>query len=123
MVLIAGFGVFFLVAVPPILLVADSWMTLAAGREVWERGLPSTDTLTVLGEGRTWTDQQWLAQLVTFAVHELGGHALLAVAACLSVTAAFALAVAGLGFTLVLAACVGWQSVSRGTNRRTQGVR
>jgi hypothetical protein len=120
-VLIAGFGVFFLVAVPPILLVADSWMTLAAGREVWEHGLPSTDTLTVLGEGRTWTDQQWLAQLVTFAVHELGGHALLAVAACLSVTAAFALAVAGarslgadaraigiLLFPVLLAAPWGW---------------
>lgn len=94
-VLLAGFGVFFLVSVPPILLVADSWMTLAAGREVWEHGLPSTDTLTVLGEGRTWTDQQWAAQLLAFGTHALGGAPLLAVAACLSVTAAFVLAAAG----------------------------
>ena len=120
-VLLAGFGVFFLVAVPPILLVADSWMTLVAGREVWEHGLPETDTLTVLGEGRTWTDQQWLAQLLTFGVHELGGHALLAIATCLSVTAAFALAAAGarslgadaraigiLLFPVLLAAPWGW---------------
>jgi hypothetical protein len=120
-VLLLGFGVFFLVAVPPILLVADSWMTLAVGREVWEHGLPSTDTLTVLGEGRTWTDQQWAAQLFAFGVYELGGHALLAVAACLSVTTAFALAAAGarslgadaraigiLLFPVLLAAPWGW---------------
>ena len=46
-----------------------------AGREVVENGLPHTEHLTVLGEGRTWTDQQWLAQVIFYAAHELAGHA------------------------------------------------
>jgi hypothetical protein len=40
---------------------------------VIETGLPHTEHLTVLGEGRTWTDQQWLAQIVFYAAHGLAG--------------------------------------------------
>jgi hypothetical protein len=84
-VLLAAFGVTFLVVFPPTLLVADTWLTLVAGREVAEHGLPTQDELTVLAAGREWTDQQWGAQLLAYAAHALGGHALLAI-----VTAAFA---------------------------------
>ena len=51
----------------------DTWLTLMAGREVVDHGLPHTEHITILGEGRTWTDQQWLAQLVFYAAHELAG--------------------------------------------------
>jgi len=57
----------------PSIVVGDTWLTLMAGREVVENGLPHTEHLTVLGEGRTWTDQQWLAQVVFYGAHGLAG--------------------------------------------------
>jgi hypothetical protein len=62
-----------LLALAPELLVADSWMTLAAGREIAEHGLPSHEVLTVVPLGREWTDQQWLAQAIFYGTHALGG--------------------------------------------------
>jgi hypothetical protein len=94
-VLLAAFGITFLTIFPPTLLVADSWMTLVAGREVVENGFPSRDELTVLGLGREWTDQQWGAQLIAYGAHALGGHSLLAVVAALFAVAAFAVAAVG----------------------------
>ncbi|MBA2643207.1 MAG: hypothetical protein H0U82_09800 [Actinobacteria bacterium] len=94
-VVLAAFGTVFLAVFPPQLLVADSWLTLVAGREVWEHGLPEHDELTVLGLGRTWTDQQWLAQLFFYGVHSAGGHAFLAVAGGAFVVTAFVLSAAG----------------------------
>ena len=44
-----------------------------AGREIVDHGLPRTEEITILGQGATWTDQQWLAQLVFYAAHELAG--------------------------------------------------
>src|SRR6185503_1493023 len=57
----------------PGLVVGDTWLTLMAGREVVEHGLPSTETITLLGQGATWTDQQWLAQVVFYGAHGLAG--------------------------------------------------
>jgi hypothetical protein len=94
-VLLAAFGIVFLTVFPPTLLVADSWLTLAAGREVVEHGLPTVDEITVLGLGRDWTDQQWGAQLLAYASHALGGYGLLAVVAALFAVGAFAIAAAG----------------------------
>jgi len=94
-VLLAGFGLIFLLIFPPALLVNDSWLNLMAGREVVQNGLPSRDELTVYGLGSTWTDQQWLAQLVIYGIHSLGGHALLSIATGASVVAAFSIAAAG----------------------------
>ena len=91
-VLFAAFGIVFLTVFPPTLLVADSWLTLVAGREVVEHGLPSVDELTVLGAGRSWTDQQWGAQLLAYGSHALGGHGLLAVVVALFAVGAFAIA-------------------------------
>ena len=81
-VLLAGFGLIFLLIFPPALVVNDSWLNLMAGREVVENGLPSRDEITVYGLGATWTDQQWLAQIFMYGVYSLGGFALLSVATC-----------------------------------------
>src|SRR5215470_5747184 len=67
-VLLAGFGLIFLLIFPPALIVNDSWLNLAAGREVVHHGLPHHDALTLYGLGATWTDQQWLAQVFMYAV-------------------------------------------------------
>src|SRR6187455_2756184 len=84
-VLLAGFGLIFLLIFPPALIVNDSWLNLVAGREVVKHGLPSKDALTVSGMGATWTDQQWLAQVYMYGIYSLGGFALLSIATCLSV--------------------------------------
>jgi hypothetical protein len=94
-VLLAAFATVFVTVFPPTLLVSDTWMTLLAGREVFEHGLPSHDELTVLGLGREWTDQQWGAQLVAYGAYSLGGHALLAVLTAALVVSALAIAVIG----------------------------
>src|SRR5437588_13047734 len=41
----------------------DSWLALAAGRGVWQSGIPRHETLTVISHGAAWVDQQWLSQL------------------------------------------------------------
>jgi hypothetical protein len=93
-VLLAGFALIFLLIFPPALLVNDSWLNLAMGREVVENGLPSHDELTVYGLGAVWTDQQWLAQVFMYGVYSLGGFALLSIMACAFVVGAFTLAAA-----------------------------
>lgn len=62
-----------LAALAPFLVVADTWLTLVAGRELVAHGLPREDALTVLGGGSTWTDQQWLAQLALYGLERAGG--------------------------------------------------
>ncbi len=93
-VLLAGFGLIFLLIFPPALVVNDSWLNLVSGREVVHHGLPSHDALTVYGLGATWTDQQWLAQVFMYGVYSLGGFALLSIATCVSVVGAFSIAAA-----------------------------
>jgi len=71
--LVSLVGVVLLSVFGSALVVGDTWLTLMAGREVVEHGLPSTETLTVLGRGATWTDQQWLAQVIFYGAHGLAG--------------------------------------------------
>ena len=71
--LVSLVGIVLLSVFGPSLVVGDTWLTLMAGREVVEHGLPTTETLTVLGQGATWTDQQWLAQVVFYGAHGLAG--------------------------------------------------
>jgi hypothetical protein len=66
-------GIVLLSVFAPSIVVGDTWLTLMAGREVVDHGLPHTEQLTVLADGRTWTDQQWLAQVVFYAAHGLAG--------------------------------------------------
>src|SRR4051794_28437069 len=81
-------------------LAADGWMALLSGRVVAQHGLPSHDTLTVWAHGRTWVDQQWLAQFVLYELERLGGLQLV-----LLVHAA--LATLGLGLAAMLARRLG----------------
>jgi len=114
-------GIVLLSVFAPSIVVGDTWLTLMAGREVIENGLPHTEHLTILGEGRTWTDQQWLAQVVFYAAHELAGMRaviLLGIAfVLLALGLAFATARAGgassrstfvVGFLAILAGPWGW---------------
>ena len=94
MLLLAVFGACVLLIFPPYLLVTDSWLVLAGGREIFEHGLPMRDEWTVLALERTWTDQQWGAQLLAYSAHALGGHPFLTVFAEGFVFAAFAVAAA-----------------------------
>ena len=120
-VLLAGFGLIFLLIFPPALVINDTWLNLMAGREVVENGLPSRDEITVYGLGATWTDQQWLAQVFMYGVYSLGGFALLSVATCAFVTGAFGLAAAAarslgagpraiwlLFLPVLISAAIGW---------------
>ncbi len=95
LILLAGFAIVFLAVFPPQLLVNDSFLTLTAGRELVENGLPSRDQLTVIGAGREWIDQQWGAQLLAYGAYELGGHAVLAIVSAVFVLTAFVLAAVG----------------------------
>ncbi len=92
MVLLCVFAAVFILAFAPTLFVSDSWMTLAAGREVFDHGLPHHETLTVLGLGRAWTDQQWGAQLLFYGAHALGGLSLVVLLNALVVVGAFVVA-------------------------------
>ena len=69
---VAGFGALLLL-VSPGLLVADSWLALASGREIVQHGLPSHDSLVILTHGGRWVDQQWLAQVFFYGAWALGG--------------------------------------------------
>jgi hypothetical protein len=92
--LVALVGVVLLTVFGPALVVGDTWLTLMAGREVVDHGLPTTETLTLLGSGATWTDQQWLAQVLVYGVHVLGGMRAVVVLDVLLVVAALGLALA-----------------------------
>jgi hypothetical protein len=119
--LLCFFAAIFLTVFPPTLLVADSWLTLVAGREVFEHGLPHHDALTVLSLGRTWTDQQWGAQLLFYGADALGGLRVVVLLGALVVVGAFVIAAIGarrLGagpapivlvfFPVIMAAPFGW---------------
>ena len=90
--LVSLVGVVLLTVFGPSLVVGDTWLTLMAGREIVDHGLPHTEELTVLGEGATWTDQQWLAQLLFYGAHELAGLRAVVVLDILLVLLALALA-------------------------------
>jgi hypothetical protein len=83
-----------LAVLSPGLFVADSWMTLVAGREIVEHGIPDRETLTVIAAGREWIDQQWLAQLFWYGTERLGGLPLVAVVDVLLVVGSVASAMA-----------------------------
>ena len=60
----------------------DTWWHLAAGR--WIAGhaaVPATDTLSHTVRDHAWVNLQWGFDLALFALHQVGGPALLAVAA------------------------------------------
>jgi putative flippase GtrA len=96
--------VFALARLAPYELVQDSWLTFVSGREIAEGGLPSTERLTVFGQGEQWVDQQWLAHLAFYGLAEgfglkaalLGHVVLLSGAFALALTAARKLGASGM---------------------------
>jgi hypothetical protein len=70
---------FMLAAVAPGLVNQDTWLTLVDGRAIAEHGLPHHHA-TVMGGAHAFVDQQWLAQLVLYALGSAGA----AVAVCLA---------------------------------------
>lgn len=90
---VAVFALFSLAVIPQ-MLVQDTWLTLVSGREISQHGLPRVDALTVWARGSTWIDQQWLAQLLFFWTHEVGGVKLVALAHVAAITAGIASAIA-----------------------------
>lgn len=72
-----------LVAASKALIQPDTWVALAAGREVADHGLPSVERLTLLAQGRPWVDQQWLAQVALYGVDRIGGVGMV-VSVCLA---------------------------------------
>lgn len=87
-------GVLLLLLLAPHLLVADSWLTLVAGREIADHGLPEVDRLTVMANGAEWVDQQWLAQLLFYWIERAGSLSLVTVVNIALVLGAFGGAIA-----------------------------
>lgn len=119
--LLAFYGVL-LVALAPLELVQDSWLTLVGGREVAAHGIPQHETLTVLAHGVRWVDQQWLAQLVFYELVHVGGLRLAVLLHVLLLVGGFGLALAAarrlgasatavfwVGLACVFLAPWGWQ--------------
>ncbi len=73
----------------------DSWLALVAGRAVWQNGIPHHETLTVIAQGTSWIDQQWLSQLATYGLYLLGGLSLVGIAGVTLFASSVAAAVAG----------------------------
>lgn len=57
----------------------DAYLALVAGRLIAGHGIPQHDYLTVMAHGVRWIDQQWLAQLVMYALQQFGGLQLMSV--------------------------------------------
>jgi hypothetical protein len=72
----------------------DSWLALLAGREIWQHGLPQQETLTIFAHGVRWVDQQWLAELSTYALDRAGGLALVGLVNVALIAGAVAIALA-----------------------------
>lgn len=57
---------------------ADTWLNLLGGQQIFASGLPHHDALAVMSRGREWIDQQWLANVFFYGLHQLGGPTLVA---------------------------------------------
>jgi hypothetical protein len=73
---------------------ADGWFDIVYAREIVQHGFLHGDTLTIMGQGHAWVDQQWLGQLVLYAFFVLGGPKLTVLATAFVYSLAFALALA-----------------------------
>lgn len=72
----------------------DGWLALVGGREVADHGIPHHDALGALTHGAQWIDQQWLAQLAMYGLHQAGGLALVCIVYVGLSVAAMGLAIA-----------------------------
>jgi hypothetical protein len=70
---VAAVAAAFIVFQPYRVLSTDIWLALVSGREIFAHGLPHHDMLTSGTLGKTWTDQQWLAQAIIYAIDRAAG--------------------------------------------------
>ncbi len=78
----------FLMPVPP----NDLWWQLAMGRLIVETGgIPTHDVFSFTQAGRQYYDQPWLAQLLMYGLHRVGGVPLLLVVQAALVSLAYAI--------------------------------
>jgi hypothetical protein len=89
--LVAGTAFAALISSTATSFVNDTYFNLVSGRWIAEHGLPRTDTLTVAGAGRAWTDAQWLAHLVFYEAWRLGGDPMVAAVTAGAVALSFAI--------------------------------
>jgi len=90
----------------------DLWWHLRTGRLiVEERSIPTADPFTFTAEGRPWVTHEWLAEVLFYGVHELGGIGTLvlakAVIAALALLLSAAAGLSGDGRSRLAAAAVG----------------
>jgi hypothetical protein len=83
-------GLFAIAYVAHFSMLGDSWYTLLSGDLVVHHGFPSHDALTAWTSGRRWVDQQWLAQLATFAFYRIGRFRAIAFAYALFAVGSYA---------------------------------
>jgi hypothetical protein len=83
-----------LLARVPFRLNQDGWLALVGGREVADHGIPHHDRLGAFTHGVRWIDQQWLAQLGMYGIHQAGGLALVCIVYVGLAVAAMGLAIA-----------------------------
>ena len=69
----------------------DAYYDLYAGRYILQHGIPHQNLITVASYRTAWEDQQWLAQVLSYAAWAAGGYGLLAAASAILVTAGFGL--------------------------------
>ena len=84
----------FLAAEAPYLIAPDGWLALVGGREIAMHGLPSADHLTVFASGRSWVDQQWLAQVLFYRLDRVAGTWAVSAVSFFGYASAFALTAA-----------------------------
>jgi len=78
----------FLMPVPP----NDVWWQLAMGRLIVETGgIPTHDVFSFTQAGQPYYDQPWLAQLLMYGLHRVGGVPLLLVVQAALVSLAYAI--------------------------------
>lgn len=93
LVALGGIYLLLLIRLLKLSFLSDSWLSLAGGRTIAANGLPHTNSWTVIGSGRPWANQQWLAQLCLYEIDRIGGVALLGLTE---------LALVGVGITFLL---------------------
>src|SRR5205809_6402424 len=70
----------------------DTFWHLRAGADIWRTGqVPRVDSYSHTFPGAPWPDHEWLAQVLMFGLHRLGGMPALKLAAALAVWAATAI--------------------------------
>lgn len=73
----------------------DTWWALRAGRDIWHRHAVSlTDHYSYTAYGDRWPDHEWLWQVGAYALHQVGGMALLTLAVGLLIGGTLALSTA-----------------------------